>query len=96
MVVYALPPQPAMVEQRPLSGIDDWSLVQGAAGHLLQSQFEEVLKHWYEPAERTPQTNGGTDEDITYDPVPPKRIYTVRVKHRTVGQGQPLPYSLEE
>jgi len=85
-----------MVEQRPLSGIDDWPLVQGSAGHLLQSQFQEVLKHWYEPAERIPETNGYTDEEITYNPVPPNRVYTLHVKYRTVGKGQPLPYSLDE
>ena len=96
MVVYALPPHPVLVEQRPLSGIEDWSLVQGPVGHLLQDKFEEVLKHWYEPSERIPETNGYTDEDIEYNPVPPKRVYTVRVKYRTVGQGQPLEYALEE
>jgi hypothetical protein len=85
-----------MVEHRPLWGIDDWQLVQGPAGHLLHDRFREALKHWYATPERIQDTTGDMDEDIAYEPVPARRRYTVRVKYRSIGQGQPLPYTLEE
>jgi hypothetical protein len=97
MVVCALPPQPAMVEQRPLWGIEDWTLVQGPVAHQLRDRFKEVLKHWSEASESVVLgADAQIDEDVSYDPVPPKRVYTVRVKYRSIGQGHPLAYPFPE
>jgi hypothetical protein len=35
-------------------------------------------------------------EELTYDPVPPKKTVTVSVRYRIGGRGQPLPYALDE
>jgi hypothetical protein len=36
------------------------------------------------------------DDDFHYNPIPPRRSFTVVVHYRFLGRGQPLPYDLEE
>ena len=36
------------------------------------------------------------DEEIQYNPVPPKRTFTVKVRYRFTGRMQPQIYSLED
>jgi hypothetical protein len=39
---------------------------------------------------------GYAAEELTYDPVPPKKTITVSVRYRIGGRGRPLPYPLDE
>ena len=36
------------------------------------------------------------DEALSYEPIPPRRSFTVLVSYRFRGRGQPLPYDLDE
>jgi hypothetical protein len=35
------------------------------------------------------------DEELSYEPLPADEVKTVRVKFRFVGEGEPLPYVLD-
>lgn len=36
------------------------------------------------------------DEDYNYNPVPPRRVVTYKVRIKVIGRGKPLPYPLDE
>ena len=36
------------------------------------------------------------DEEIQYNSVPPKRVFTMKVRYRLTGRMQPQPYLLED
>ena len=51
------------------------------------------------PVDQVPSSceeEGVPDDELTYDPVPPKKVFTVRVKYRFVGRMKPMPYQLDE
>jgi hypothetical protein len=35
-------------------------------------------------------------EDVSYNPIPPKRTFTVKARLRFTGRSQPLPYPLND
>jgi hypothetical protein len=57
---------------------------------------EELLRHCTEPVQRVLDAEANITEEVVYEPVPPTRVYAMRVKYRSIGQGQPLVYPLEE
>jgi hypothetical protein len=36
------------------------------------------------------------DDDFRYDPMPPQRVVTYKVRIKVVGRGEPLPYPFDE
>jgi hypothetical protein len=35
-------------------------------------------------------------EDVSYNPIPPKRTFTVKARLRFTGRSQPIPYKLND
>lgn len=68
----------------------------------LQSQERQTLSKFTEQIWRT-LTNSERhldtltdDEEIQYNPVQPKRTFTMKVRYRFTGRMQPQPYLLED
>jgi hypothetical protein len=93
MVVYS---PTTTIGQPPLLGWDDWSMIQGPLGPAMQRKYAAVLEHWLAPSGRSLDMDDPIDEDVSYNPMPPKRVHTVRVKYRAIGRGQPLPFAIDE
>jgi hypothetical protein len=68
-----------------------------------QSKHDTLAHPGSPQAGASPDTNGSPldgrgqeAEELTYEPVPPKKTVTVSVHYRIRGRGRPLPYPLDE
>lgn len=78
-------------------GLDDLPLAQGHEGRQLQFQLEAAFQQWCETSSwRAHCEFDDLDEELTYEPIPPKRVRKVRVRYRPVGRGEVMPYRFPE
>ena len=93
MTVCYLETGQAGVETFPWLEDDTASTAQGDEGRRVHENMRDAVRHWNA---RTERLLTSVEEELTYEPVPPKAVKTVRVKYRFVGQARPLLYRLDE
>ncbi len=98
MPLITIAEPPAVSEVRPLVGPEWVPSAQGTEGRRVAEEIEKVSRHWNMRAksEATTAEEIGIVEELTYDPLPPKAVRTVRVKYRFVGKGRPLPFEFDQ
>jgi hypothetical protein len=51
---------------------------------------------WTPGASMPPDTTDGSDEEIEYRPMPPKRSFEMTAYLQMRGQGKPMPFDLDD
>lgn len=69
--------------------------LQGPEGRHLSSVLDEVLRHWTARSEFI-VSQEENDAELSYDPVPPKKTFFVKVRYVDAGKGLPLPFDWED
>ena len=84
---------------------DSLPQAQGAEGQSVDAIIASILRtltasrQWQDAAafqESDPDVADETLDVFSLNRVPPKRTYTMRVKYKFIGRGQPRPYPLDD
>ena len=73
----------------------DAPYAQGIEGRKVSAREEEVYRHWSERTEALLMPREGTDE-LSYEHVPPNRVFYVKTRYVYVGKGLPKPFDLDD
>ena len=68
---------------------------QGIEGKRLNTKAAEVLRQWGERAEFLIATIDESDV-LPYAAVPPNRTFYAKTRYVFIGEGEPLPFDLED
>lgn len=66
---------------------------QGAEGKKVEEAVERAASHWHQRAEYLLASDS---DAFTYEPLPLKPAFSVRVTYRHEGRLKPLPYKSDE
>ena len=96
---------PALLERRPQNAWHyrterpilraDSATPQSADGRELTARIEEAQAQLAEPAEAWIEWTS-VAADFGYEPMPPKRLFTMRVRMRRPERGHPMPFHLDD
>jgi len=96
MPTLTIPRQRQYIPYLPLS----WDLSvrpphQGPAGNQLAQSEEKLLEYWKESCEQI-HVLREAHETIGYQPIPPKRTFSVPIRYYLRGRGEPLSYKIDD
>jgi len=96
MPTLTIPHQSQYLPFRPLS----WDLsvrppLHGSTGKELVRLAEEIREYWKVSCEQI-HVLREAHETIGYQPIPPKRTFTVPIRYYLRGRGEPLSYKIDD
>ncbi len=74
---------------------------QGDAGKTLVRNAQEVRRHWVERAEMLNASialvvDADDGATVSYESVPPNRVFYMKTRYVFLGKGEPTPFELDE